>query len=215
MDHIKTRLASLRKEADDSAERAEKAEAKVKDLEQQLLQREQEVKSLGHKLENAEQEVEKLEGQLSVAKKAGEDGVQSQQSEGMLKSKIELLEGELDKSEASVKETMEKLRQVDIKAEHFERQVQKLEQERVLSTSLHRKNYYTLILNKVNLIVRPPSPIDCSSVASTATWWTIAYIYAPLDGCIQSLPRLSTKISLVGISRVLTYLIVTGGSTGP
>ncbi|KAG8692060.1 hypothetical protein FRC11_007026 [Ceratobasidium sp. 423] len=130
MDHIKARLATLRKEADDNAERAEKAEAKVKDLEQQLLAREQEVKSLTHKLGVTEQEVEELDVKYKDAKKAGEDGVQSQQSEGMLRSKIELLEGELDKSEASVKETMEKLRQVDIKAEHFERQVQKLEQER-------------------------------------------------------------------------------------
>ncbi|CAE6402643.1 unnamed protein product [Rhizoctonia solani] len=130
MDHIKARLATIRKEADDNADRADKAEAKVKELEQQLLTREQEVKSLAHKLEVAERDVEELETKLSTAKKAGEDGAQSQQSEGMLRSKIELLEGELDKSEASVKETMEKLRQVDIKAEHFERQVQKLEQER-------------------------------------------------------------------------------------
>ncbi|ELU43657.1 tropomyosin-like domain-containing protein [Rhizoctonia solani AG-1 IA] len=117
-------------ECDDNADRADKAEAKVKELEQQLLQREQEVKSLTHRLENAEREVEELDSKYATAKKAGEDGAQSQQSEGMLRSKIELLEGELDKSEASVKETMEKLRQVDIKAEHFERQVHKLEQER-------------------------------------------------------------------------------------
>ncbi|CUA78202.1 hypothetical protein RSOLAG22IIIB_02820 [Rhizoctonia solani] len=130
MDHIKARMATLRKEADDNAERAEKAEAKVKDLEQQLLTREQEVKSLTHRLETAERELEELDAKFTVAKKAGEDGAQSQQSEGMLRGKIELLEGELDKSEASVKETMEKLRQVDIKAEHFERQVQKLEKER-------------------------------------------------------------------------------------
>jgi tropomyosin len=97
-----------RKECDEANERADKAETKVKDLEQQLLQREQEVKSLNHKLENAEREVEELETKYTAAKKAGDDGAQSQQSEGMLRSKIELLEGELDKSEASVKETMEK-----------------------------------------------------------------------------------------------------------
>lgn len=36
----------------------------------------------------------------------------------------------MDKAEKDLKETTEKLRQVDVKAEHFERQVQRLEQER-------------------------------------------------------------------------------------
>jgi len=40
------------------------------------------------------------------------------------------VEEELDAAEKNVKETMEKLRQVDVKAEHFERQVQRIEQER-------------------------------------------------------------------------------------
>jgi len=44
--------------------------------------------------------------------------------------KISLLEEELDAAEKNVKETTEKLRQVDVKAEHFERQVQRTEQER-------------------------------------------------------------------------------------
>lgn len=65
--------------------------------------------------------------------------------------KVQLLEEELDKAEKDLKETTEKcvwgfipylncwregvalmdrLRQVDVKAEHFERQVQRVEQER-------------------------------------------------------------------------------------
>jgi tropomyosin len=63
-----------------------------------------------------------------------------------LNRKIALLEEELDAAEKNLKETVEKyvlssrrlgvphrcgrLRQVDIKAEHFERQVQRVEQER-------------------------------------------------------------------------------------
>jgi chromosome segregation ATPase len=47
-----------------------------------------------------------------------------------LQRKIDLLEDELDRAEKNVKETMEKLRQVDVKAEHFERQVHRAEQER-------------------------------------------------------------------------------------
>lgn len=43
---------------------------------------------------------------------------------------MQLLEEELDKAEKDLKETTEKLRQVDVKAEHFERAVQRAEQER-------------------------------------------------------------------------------------
>jgi len=47
-----------------------------------------------------------------------------------LQRKIQLLEEELDVAEKNVKDTVEKLRQVDVKAEHFERQVQRAEAER-------------------------------------------------------------------------------------
>jgi len=40
------------------------------------------------------------------------------------------LEEELDAAEKNVKDTVERLRQVDVKAEHFERQVTRIEQER-------------------------------------------------------------------------------------
>lgn len=43
---------------------------------------------------------------------------------------MQLLEEELDKAEKDLKETTEKLRQVDVKAEHFERAVARAEQER-------------------------------------------------------------------------------------
>jgi tropomyosin len=44
--------------------------------------------------------------------------------------KIEMLEAELDAADKNLKETTEKLRQVDIRAEHFERQVAILEQDK-------------------------------------------------------------------------------------
>jgi len=47
-----------------------------------------------------------------------------------LSRKVQLLEEELDAAEKNLKETVEKLRQVDVKAEHFERQVVRAEKER-------------------------------------------------------------------------------------
>jgi len=77
-----------------------------------------------------EAEADKQTEELSSLKKAELDGAASSQNNEALTRKIQLLEEELDNSEKNVKETVEKLRQVDVKAEHFERQVQRLEQER-------------------------------------------------------------------------------------
>jgi len=77
-----------------------------------------------------ETEVEKLESQLKIAKKDQQDSEQTRSTSDNLSRKVQLLEEELDAAEKNVKETVEKLRQVDVKAEHFERQLQRVEQER-------------------------------------------------------------------------------------
>ena len=130
MDKIKERLSALRGEADAAVERAEAAEAKCKKLELELLAKEQEITSLQHKNTILETDLEKYEGELSVAKKANEAGGNTQVTMENLTRKCQLLEDELDAAEKNVKETVEKLRQVDVKAEHYERQLQKAEQER-------------------------------------------------------------------------------------
>jgi len=130
MDRIKERLASLRQEADASVDRAEAAEAKNKKYEQEILTRDQEISSLQHQLALRDAEIEKLEGHVSVAKHAKEEGETSKSANDNLTRKVQLLEEELDSAEKNAKETVEKLRQVDVKAEHFERQVQRVEQER-------------------------------------------------------------------------------------
>jgi len=130
MDRIKQRMEQLRTEVDTATERAETAEAKIKKLELELLAKEQDITSLAHKNNLLETEVEKLEGSLKEAKVAGAEGDTSRGTADALGRKVQLLEDELDAAEKNVKETVEKLRQVDVKAEHFERQVQKLEQER-------------------------------------------------------------------------------------
>jgi len=74
--------------------------------------------------------LEKTEAKLADAKAAHEDSETSRTTAENLQRKIQLLEEELDVAEKNVKETVEKLRQVDVKAEHFERQVQRAESER-------------------------------------------------------------------------------------
>lgn len=95
-------------------------------------------------------DLEKAETKLADAKAAQQEGDQSKTISEGLQRKIQLLEEELDAADKNLKDAMEKcvvavppcargtrtdfatyrLRQVDVKAEHFERQVQRLEQER-------------------------------------------------------------------------------------
>ena len=143
-------MQSLRAEADNAVARAEEAEAKNKKYEQVLLEKEQEITSLQHKISVLDADLEKAEGKLADLKAAQEDGEQSKTANEGLQRKIQLLEEELDAADKNLKEAMDKyvykycligppltrrsaslrLRQVDVKAEHFERQVTRLEQER-------------------------------------------------------------------------------------
>ena len=141
-------MASLRAEADKAVLRAEEAEAKNKALEQCLLEKDHEQLSLTHKLDLCNDQLEKAETELEKYKKTSLEGEQSKTTNEGLVRKVQLLEEELDAAEKNVKETVEKcavfpaynadgphaflfrLRQVDVKAEHFERQLQRAEQER-------------------------------------------------------------------------------------
>jgi tropomyosin len=129
-DAIKGKMNALRDKADAALTRAEDAEAKVKLVEQQLLERDQAIKSLEHRLGLLEAENETAEAKLAEFKSTSLDGEHSKQTADGLVRKVQLLEEELDAAEKNLKETVEKLRQVDIKAEHFERQVTRAEQER-------------------------------------------------------------------------------------
>ncbi|KAF5373301.1 hypothetical protein D9615_007482 [Tricholomella constricta] len=129
-DKIREKMNQLRREADNAVTRAEEAEKKNKVLEQLLLERDQDITSLSHKLALAEEELEKAEANVAESKAFKVEGEQSKENNEALLRKVQLLEEELDAAEKNVKETVEKLRQVDVKAEHFERQVQRAEQER-------------------------------------------------------------------------------------
>lgn len=102
------KLAQLRAEADANADRADAAEAKVKQLEQLLLTKDQDIGSLNHKLGVLDADLEKSEARLAAAKLESADSTSTKSTAENLARKIQLLEDELDTAEKNVKETMEK-----------------------------------------------------------------------------------------------------------
>lgn len=101
-------MASLRAEADTATFRAEEAEAKVKKLEQELLEKDQELNSSRHQLGLLEKENEVAESKLAEFKANNLDSEASRMTTDGLARKVQLLEEELDAAEKNVKETVEK-----------------------------------------------------------------------------------------------------------
>lgn len=91
------------------------------------MTKDQEISSLTHKNTLLEAEAEELEAKLSTAKIAVEEGADFSTSNEALTKKMTLLEDELEQSENNLRETTEKHRLTDVKAEHFERKVVSLE----------------------------------------------------------------------------------------
>lgn len=98
----------MRLEADVAIQRAEKVEAKVKILEQELLTKEQEVSSLQHRLAVMEEANEEADKKLSELKTNSLDSEQTKTTAENLNRKVQLLEEELDAAEKNHKETVEK-----------------------------------------------------------------------------------------------------------
>jgi tropomyosin, fungi type len=144
------KMNALRIEADENQSKAEELQTKVKALEQENLSKEQEITSLTHRNQLLEAEVEKLEAALKEAKGiAGESAQHGAQNEALTR-RLQLLEEEAEEADKTIRETNEKyvyplasaiasldanyacdrLRQTDVKAGHYERKVQALEQDR-------------------------------------------------------------------------------------
>jgi tropomyosin len=144
------KMNALRIEADENQAKAEELQTKVKTLEQENLAKEQEITSLTHRNQLLEAEVEKLETGVKEAKSlAGESAQHGAQNEALTR-RLQLLEDEAEQADKTLRETNEKyahcltgsfcyvdtdhagnrLRQTDVKAGHYERKVQALEQSR-------------------------------------------------------------------------------------
>ncbi|GJJ79095.1 tropomyosin, fungi type [Entomortierella parvispora] len=130
MDKFKEKLAALRVEVDNATARADKAESEVKVLQDEQIQKDHEITSLKNRLTRAEEDLEKAENRIAEAKLNLDEGETTKTVGEGLARKVSLLETELDAAERNLRDTTEKLRQMDIKAEHFERKVVQLETDR-------------------------------------------------------------------------------------
>jgi len=88
-------------------ERAEAAEAKNKELEQDNLMKEQEIASLQHKLSVVEADLENAENKLSEAQVGKEEGESHKSNVDILQRRIDMLEEQLDSTDKSLRETTE------------------------------------------------------------------------------------------------------------
>ncbi|KAF3926405.1 Tropomyosin-2 [Arthrobotrys entomopaga] len=130
MDRIKEKISSLQADKEKNEARIDELEKEVKRLEQELSSKESDVTSWSHKHTQLEADVEKLEAALAEAKKLNTEGAnQGVITEGLTR-KLAVLEEEIDATEKQLKETVEKLRLTDVKAEHFERKVTAAEADR-------------------------------------------------------------------------------------
>ncbi|KAI5848672.1 tropomyosin [Morchella snyderi] len=130
MDKLRERMNTLRLETEQAQQKNEELAARVKVLEQENLTKEQEIASLTHRNSLLDGEVEKLEKQLSEAKSAADTGAAHGSEVDSLSRKVQLLEEEAEEADKNLRETNEKLRLTDVKAEHYERKVATVEAER-------------------------------------------------------------------------------------
>lgn len=105
---IVQKMNSLRIEADENAAKAEDLKKRVKELEQDTLQKEQEITSLTHRNQLLEGEVEKLETTLKESKAAVGDAAQHGQQNEALTRRLQLLEEEAESADKTLRETNEK-----------------------------------------------------------------------------------------------------------
>lgn len=105
---IVQKMNSLRIEADENAAKAEESKKRVKELEQDNLQKEQEITSLNHRNQLLEAEVEKLETGIKEAKAAAGDAASHGQQNEALTRRLQLLEEEAESADKTLRETNEK-----------------------------------------------------------------------------------------------------------
>jgi len=130
MDRVKERFNVLRSEAEAASERADIAERKLKNLEHEFTAKEQEIASYQHQLGLLQGKLDDAEVELRKAQAALEEDARNKEEILHLQRTVQTLNSEVDAAELARQDIMQKFQQVDIKAEHFEKQVQKLEQER-------------------------------------------------------------------------------------
>ncbi|KAK3815566.1 MAG: actin lateral binding protein [Linnemannia elongata] len=135
MDKFKEKMALVRGELDAKLAKAEAAEMEVKRLTDENAARDDEITSLRTKVQYAEDKILECEARIEDAKSGLDAGETAKVTGEGLSRKVALLEVELENVERNLAEANEKLRQMDSKAELFERKSQQLEAENTSSES--------------------------------------------------------------------------------
>lgn len=102
------KMNSLRLEADENASKAEELKTKVKELEQDNLQKEQEITSLTHRNQLLESEVEKLDTSVKDLKKEADGSASHSAQNESLTRRLQVLEEENENADKTLRETNEK-----------------------------------------------------------------------------------------------------------
>ncbi|KAJ1649109.1 tropomyosin-2 [Dispira simplex] len=94
------------------------------------MERDQEIISFQNRVTLLEEQLETAEQRLEEAKVAAMEDEHNRSSHDELVRKVQQLEEDLEKREQELKDTRDQLRTVDVKAEHLERTITKMEAER-------------------------------------------------------------------------------------
>jgi tropomyosin, fungi type len=101
-------MASLRLESDGLRVKLDGAEGRLKELEQQILQKDQEITSLTHRNAVLEAESEKAEKAVAALKHEAEAGAQHGTQNEALQRRLQLFEEEAEEADKNLRETNDK-----------------------------------------------------------------------------------------------------------
>ncbi|KAF9929680.1 hypothetical protein FBU30_001310 [Linnemannia zychae] len=135
MEKFKEKIALVRGELDAKLAKAEIAEMEVKRLTDENTARDHEIASLKNKIQFHEDKIAECETRMMDAKSGLDAGESAKVAGEGLSRKVALLEAELEATEKNLGEATEKLRQMDMRADEFERKAQLLEGENSASES--------------------------------------------------------------------------------
>lgn len=120
----------MKLDAEKWQEKSDDLAVRIKELEQENLEKDHQIQALTRKNATLEENVEKLEADLEEFKQSAGESHSLKTTNDNYTKKNQLLEEELEASDKNLKETTEKLKETDIKAEQLERKVTSLETEK-------------------------------------------------------------------------------------
>lgn len=120
----------MKLDAEKWQEKSDELGDRIKELEQENLDKDHQIQALTRKNQVLEDQVEKLETDVSEIKETADQSHSLKTTNENYTKKISVLEEELEEADKNLKETTSKLRDTDIKAEQLDRKVASLESEK-------------------------------------------------------------------------------------